>query len=590
MKLRTEINVSIGHYQRATKYSFLTAILIFLPELLLFIGGNFAVFSDSFAEALLGEGGGATEETTTSGSGSKNTASGGSSTTQKESMDISFGSSEGIMFFGNDTISFWSDVTNNDSLKIKKGGVVIFYGETWENSNGHLQTEGLLCMSSPRPAPYANNFTQVLSNGGQASTLPLLIIDNPNNVEMANDLSVTDTLIFKQGKLILDGHNLAILNPHADAIKGYNENSYVVTGNEASGGHLTRYGVSNTIIDFPVGPTTDYYAPASLKNKGTTDNFSVRAFGGVYEEGDTGKSMDDYGVGVTWDIQEDSAGGSKLNIALQHDRSKEGSSFNANNHFVSRYIGTPNNTEGDTLSGSAWDLLFKSNTGSGSNSGTITTGSSISNAVVTSRSGITKMGLFTKVGYASGGALPVKLLYYTTRAKGDYNSIRWATSMEVNSYFFTLERSNDGTLFEEMTTIGGAGNSYDVNNYVYEDMRPYDVTYYRLSQTDYDGTTEVLGVQVVKREGLITSELLIYPNPCTQSNLFVELPDQSDIESFVQIVDLSGKVLFRQTTDFMEEGEIITFNVDELPRGIYLVQRGNKGTLVTKKLIIPDGR
>lgn len=586
MKLETDINVSLGLYQRASRYTILTTILVFLPELLLFLGGNVAVVYHTLAEGR--EEGKTTTEQTATGTGTTSSSS-SSSSSEEESMNITFGANEGIVFHGSDTISFWSDVTNNDSLQIEEGGVVIFYGETWKN-NSSVTTDGMLCMSSPRPAPYADTFKQTLSNNGFASTFPLLIIDNPNNVEMDNDLVVSDTLIFKQGKLILDGHNLIVQNPAEGAIQGYNENSYVVTGSESEGGYLMRYGVGRKTIDFPVGPTTTSYAPARIKNKGTVDNYKVRAFTGVYEDGDSGKSMNDYGVGITWDIQEDSIGGSKLTLELQHDRNSEGSAFDAQNQYIARYVGTRNNTAGDTLSGSAWDLVYKSNTGPGSTSGTITTGNDITNAVVTTRTGITETGLFTKTGYTSVGALPVKLLYYTARPREDFNVIRWATSMEVNSYFFTLERSYNGTLFEEITTLNGAGNSYVKTEYSYEDVDPYDITYYRLSQTDYDGTTEVLGIQVVRRDQMTTSELLVYPNPCTQSNLFVELPDDSDFESFVQIIDLSGKVLIKKSTAYMEEGEILTFNADELPSGMYLVQRGNKGVLVTKKLVIPAGR
>ncbi len=513
---------------------------------------------------------------------------GGTKTT--ETMNITFGTKEGITFFGSDTISFWSDVTNKDSLKIKKGGVVLFYGETWKNVNASISNEGLLCMSSPRPAPYTANFKQVLDNGGKASAFPLLVIDNPNNVEMANDMEVNDTLIFKQGKLLLNGHNLIVKNSHKDAIQGYTEDSYVVTGSGATGGYLIRYGVGKETIDYPVGPTTSSYTPASIRNKGTVDNFSVRAFEGVYESGDSGRTMDDYGVGTTWDIKEDSAGGSKLTLTLQHNEKDEGTSFDADHQYVAKYVGTKNNSDGDTVSGSAWDLVYKSFTGPGSSSGTITSGSAVSKAVVTSRSGITELGLFTKAGYTSAGALPVKLLYFRATAKGDYNVLKWATSMELNNYYFTLERSRDGTRFEEMGTRAGAGNTFNMTDYLYEDLRPYDITYYRLSQTDYDGTTEVLGVQIVRRDEIQAAELLVYPNPCTQSNLFVELSDESDPGSFVQIIDLSGRIILNESTAYMDEGEIITFNVSELPRGIYLVQRGNKGTLTTKKLIIPEGR
>ena len=53
---------------------------------------------------------------------------------------------------------------------------------------------------------------------------------------------------------------------------------------------------------------------------------------------------------------------------------------------------------------------------------------------------------------------------------------------------FILEKSIDGKNFVELATIAGAGTSAQVLNYVYRDEAPSNgITYYRLSQQDFDG-------------------------------------------------------------------------------------------------------
>lgn len=591
MKLKTEINVSLRQSQDPVRYSIFTAILVFLPEILFFIGGNVALYNESIANFLEAyviehteEDGGLLDdeydwlEAT------------GSEATSTDEGTATFGLGDNVYFFGGDTVSFWGDVYNNDSNQIRENGVVIFYGEKWVNSSkADLKSDGLLCLTSPRPYPYAASFSQEIDNGGRTAYFPDVVIDNPNNVYMMNDLIVEDTLFFMNGKLVLDGHNLTMLNDHPDAIQGYNENRYIVTGEDKVGGYVTRT-IGKDEIDFPIGTDTSSYTPIRISNKGTTDDYSVRVFAGVYEKGNTGTDQSAQSVGVTWEIQEKVDGGSNLTLEMQHNAADEGSDFNPGRHFVSRYTGVWQNTEGDTVSGTEWDLMSYASSGSGSSSGYITTGSAINSAVVSTRSGITKTGFFAKASYSSGGALPVELLYFNARPEETFNSLKWSTSMEIDNYYFTIERSTDGENYEQMDRVPGAGNTTEKTDYKYEDLQPFEITYYRLRQTDYDGKEEIIGLQVVRRDQIVRKELLIYPNPCVGEFLHVELPETIEEGDYVEVVQLSGASLLKVDLDPFGMDPVLRINVSQIPRGIYLVQMSNNNMIRTKKLIIPDRR
>jgi hypothetical protein len=78
------------------------------------------------------------------------------------------------------------------------------------------------------------------------------------------------------------------------------------------------------------------------------------------------------------------------------------------------------------------------------------------------------------------------------------NSIQldWSTASEKDNNYFTLWRSFDGQTWEDITKLSGAGNSNELLTYEYIDRNiilpsiENNTIYYRLSQTDYDGTTE----------------------------------------------------------------------------------------------------
>lgn len=86
--------------------------------------------------------------------------------------------------------------------------------------------------------------------------------------------------------------------------------------------------------------------------------------------------------------------------------------------------------------------------------------------------------------------LPVELISFTASPSGKQVVVDWVTATERNNKFFLVERSSDGQHFEPIGMVNGAGDSQMVTRYSYTDERPLEgVSYYRLQQTDTDGTT-----------------------------------------------------------------------------------------------------
>lgn len=85
--------------------------------------------------------------------------------------------------------------------------------------------------------------------------------------------------------------------------------------------------------------------------------------------------------------------------------------------------------------------------------------------------------------------LPISLLSFTATPQPEYNLIQWTTATEKNNELFILERSEDAVVFDEVYNVSGAGSSLEPLNYEFRDYYPVpDITYYRLTQVDYDGS------------------------------------------------------------------------------------------------------
>ncbi len=160
--------------------------------------------------------------------------------------------------------------------------------------------------------------------------------------------------------------------------------------------------------------------------------------------------------------------------------------------------------------------------------------------------------------------LPINLL--TFEAVRDDKSVRlnWITANEVNNDYFTLEKSRDGIEWSVLGKIKGAGNSSERKSYTSIDKQPiYPRTFYRLKQTDYDGSYEYFNVLMVEME---TPELIAYPNP-TRGNFNIPT---SRLSGWIELWDMSGALVYQNAIN--ENETITTLSISHLPTGVYMVK------------------
>ena len=94
---------------------------------------------------------------------------------------------------------------------------------------------------------------------------------------------------------------------------------------------------------------------------------------------------------------------------------------------------------------------------------------------------------YITIGCYKNVSLPIELISFNGFAEERSNIIKWETLSEYNNDFFTIEKTEDGMNYEIITIVNGAGNSNILLSYSFEEFQPWDMTYYRLKQTDYDG-------------------------------------------------------------------------------------------------------
>lgn len=87
--------------------------------------------------------------------------------------------------------------------------------------------------------------------------------------------------------------------------------------------------------------------------------------------------------------------------------------------------------------------------------------------------------------------LPIELMGWSCNTVAEGIQLNWSTATENNNDYFEIERTQDGTHWETITHVSGAGTSTTYHEYSFLDRTPLPGTnYYRLKQVDFDGTAK----------------------------------------------------------------------------------------------------
>lgn len=158
-------------------------------------------------------------------------------------------------------------------------------------------------------------------------------------------------------------------------------------------------------------------------------------------------------------------------------------------------------------------------------------------------------------GYNTIETMPVTLAYFNAKPLGGQVSIEWKTETETNNDYFTVERSADGKEFQQVATIPGAGNSSTPLIYSHTDPAPLRGTsYYRLTQTDFDGKFEQFPLVAVENNaprqqaGSAPNIRTVFPNPFEHSfKIDYVLENGGPVE--VRLMDMNGNLVFSEVKE-----------------------------------------
>lgn len=181
--------------------------------------------------------------------------------------------------------------------------------------------------------------------------------------------------------------------------------------------------------------------------------------------------------------------------------------------------------------------------------------------------------------------LPVKLKEFTARLSNGKVELKWITTDEKDNASFTIERAGSDQRFSGIANIPGAINNIGEKAYAYTDANPLnDLSFYRLVQTDLDGTKTYFDIRRILNEKGNINAVVVSPNPFT-SDLSAFLTVDRSQKVSISLTDMNGRIVKTSVGIYSPGTTEIKIGSGDLVKGVYLLKISGENFSSSKKVI-----
>ncbi len=475
---------------------------------------------------------------------------------------------------------------SSSNYKINLGGDWYTHATNGFNArSGEVELEGTTLQTVT--TQNAQNFTS------EASTQDFyrLTINNTTAlpsvaVNLGSNVGVSNTITFQQGLVQSASLSGATLNNspttgllivrHNATASNASDNSFVL-------GAVRKVGqVTSGTFYFPIGyinGSTPYYRPSGVSNMSDANGAYISQFYFWHptQAGFATTSKQNTVVGVSqpllnvsarefWMVNRENSGSGTAFVSLTWRNPESGGV--GTNGVATNYLGL----RVSRWNGSMWQNLggdaskFVAYNGSLSNvNGSLTSQYNTAGTV----GAVNNFSPFTLASEIDFNPLPVTMIDFKAQSVNGQVQLNWQTANELNTAHFVIERSQDGKVFEMVTTKAAAGNSSELSVYQALDAKPYSgLSYYRLKIVDLDGKVSYSKVvQVTIGVGGSLGEVVLYPNPTEGRNINIKV-NNANIR-VLAVHDLLGRMVGYRT-GWNSDGSLAVDFTQVLAKGTYV--------------------
>ncbi|MFZ1518486.1 MAG: M14 family zinc carboxypeptidase [Ignavibacteriaceae bacterium] len=186
------------------------------------------------------------------------------------------------------------------------------------------------------------------------------------------------------------------------------------------------------------------------------------------------------------------------------------------------------------------------------------------------------------------GIVPVELNSFTANIQNEEVVLNWSTSSETNNMGFEIQRRVNNGKWTKLNFVNGNGTTTEKSAYSYVDKNPVEgKSYYRLKQTDYDGSSKIytaveVNIETVKEYSIAQN----YPNPFNP-NTVINYSVAKSGNVTLKVYNILGSEVATLVDGFVEAGKhSVKFDALDLTSGVYFYTIKADNFTSTKKMLL----
>jgi hypothetical protein len=186
-------------------------------------------------------------------------------------------------------------------------------------------------------------------------------------------------------------------------------------------------------------------------------------------------------------------------------------------------------------------------------------------------------------GFVGFSPLPVKFIAFDVSKQNNYVLVEWITAEEVNSSYYQVERSLNGSDWTAIGTVNSSTNSNTTKSYSLIDKNiSAKIIYYRIRQVDLDGKFVITPVRSIKMQNGNTE---IKITAASNNSVYIHFSEEQKSCVMITITSFSGQSISKQTINHPVGQVMVQTRTTSHGAYIVTVNDGN-GLSVSKQILL----
>lgn len=184
------------------------------------------------------------------------------------------------------------------------------------------------------------------------------------------------------------------------------------------------------------------------------------------------------------------------------------------------------------------------------------------------------------------GTTPISFSNVKAAQSGNNAMIEWSSLVEIDMQYYEVEKSTDGVLFNNFSTVvaKGKASTYSVLDNNFSSSKD---CYYRIKAVEKNGTTKYSQILKLKSNKAGVQSLVVAPNPIKAGQMNLQIMNYETGIYAVKLIDNSGRIVYKKQVSVTDGSNVISLQLSSsVVKGVYQLIMANENTITSKQVVV----